>query len=361
MSLRVFCTSCGASNPEDARFCNQCGVALVAEGDGKPPTMSGVGAVQRQASMQGSGPSSQGGVSLDGATVPMHGLPRGRVLGIAAGTGVACLALGAALAYRAPVEPQVVPVTPVGLLGEPAAVVPIGPSRGEGSVGARAGTAGRAAARPGGGNANPGGAPPNPGGAIANNGGAIANNGGAAANPGGAPPSPGGAVVNPGGAVANNGGEAANPGGAVANSGGEAANNPGASAGTAGSAPPAAENGVIERGPRVTRGGFHLGEETDATGTMDPRVFGFVYNQKRAQISACYSSASRSRAVSGVIVLRVRISTQGLVGSTRVISDSVRVPELTQCVQTAVRSWRYPQPEGGEVEVDYPMRFGSSS
>ena len=125
--------------------------------------------------------------------------------------------------------------------------------------------------------------------------------------------------------------------------------------------PAAAENGVIERGPRVTTGGFHLGEETDATGTMDPRVFSFVYNQKRAQISACYSSSSRSRAVSGVIVLRVRINRQGLVGSTRVISDSVRVPELTQCVQTAVRSWRYPQPEGGEVEVDYPMRFGASS
>ena len=33
---------------------------------------------------------------------------------------------------------------------------------------------------------------------------------------------------------------------------------------------------------------------------------------------------------------------------------------LVRCVQTSVQSWRYPQPEGGEVEVDYPMRFGSS-
>ena len=118
---------------------------------------------------------------------------------------------------------------------------------------------------------------------------------------------------------------------------------------------------MVERGPRVTRGGFTLGEETDATGTMDPRVFGFVYNHYRAQISSCYSNASRARAISGVIVMRVRINTEGRVGSTRVISDSVRVPELAQCVQTAVRAWRYPQPEGGEVEVDYPMRFGSAS
>ncbi|MEZ4394841.1 MAG: TonB family protein [Polyangiales bacterium] len=118
---------------------------------------------------------------------------------------------------------------------------------------------------------------------------------------------------------------------------------------------------MIERGPRVSTGGFHLGDETDATGTMDPRVFSYVYNHYKAQISACYSSASRARSLSGVIVLRVRIGTSGRVSSTRVISDSVRSPELTQCVQTAVRAWAYPEPEGGEVEVDYPMRFGSSS
>jgi TonB family protein len=351
MSTRVFCTSCGASNPEDARFCNQCGVALVAEGDGKPPTMSGVGGAARAASMQGRGPSSQGGGSLDGATLPMNGLPRGRVMGIAASTGVACLALGAALAYRAPVEPQIVPMTPVGLLGEPAAVVPVRPSSQEGAAPRRTGTPRT---------------PPRVAGNAGTNGSAAGSNGSAAGNNGSAAGNNGSAAGNNGSAAGNNGSAAGSNGSPTESNGSAAESNgagaPGGPPGTAGgTTPSAAENGVIERGPRVTTGGFHLGEETDATGTMDPRVFSFVYNQKRAQISACYSSSSRSRAVSGVIVLRVRINRQGLVGSTRVISDSVRVPELTQCVQTAVRSWRYPQPEGGEVEVDYPMRFGASS
>ncbi|MEZ4394840.1 MAG: hypothetical protein R3A48_27505 [Polyangiales bacterium] len=88
------------------------------EGDEKPPTLSGVGAAPRQ-------PSAQGGGSLQGIDVPMHGLPRGRVAVIAAGTGALCLALGAALAYRAPTVPETIPVTPVGLIGEPAAVVPV--------------------------------------------------------------------------------------------------------------------------------------------------------------------------------------------------------------------------------------------
>jgi TonB family protein len=286
-------------------------------------------------------------------------------MGIAASTGVACLALGAALAYRAPVEPQIVPVTPVGLLGEPAAVVPVRPSSQEGAAPRRTGTPPRTPPRVAGNAGNSGSAAGNNGSAAGNNGSAAGSNGSAAGSNGSAAGNNGSAADSHGSAAGNSGNAAEGNGSAAGNNGttaGSSSGTPGGTTGTAGgTVPAAAENGVIERGPRVTTGGFHLGEETDATGTMDPRVFSFVYNQKRAQISACYSSSSRSRAVSGVIVLRVRINRQGLVGSTRVISDSVRVPELTQCVQTAVRSWRYPQPEGGEVEVDYPMRFGASS
>ncbi len=101
-----------------------------------------------------------------------------------------------------------------------------------------------------------------------------------------------------------------------------------------------------------------MGEETDATGTMDPAAFSFVYRHHQPQIATCYSSASRTQTVAGVIVVRVRIGEDGHVRRTRVISDTARIPSLTQCVQTEIARWRYPQPEGGEVEVDYPLRFG---
>jgi hypothetical protein len=118
------------------------------------------------------------------------------------------------------------------------------------------------------------------------------------------------------------------------------------------------EGGVVERGPRNSSGGFTQGEATDATGTMDPAVFGFVYRHYAPQISACYSSASRGHPVAGIILVRVRIGEDGRVVRTRVLSDSTHEPGLATCVQTSIRSWRYPQPEGGEVEVDYPLRFG---
>jgi len=126
--------------------------------------------------------------------------------------------------------------------------------------------------------------------------------------------------------------------------------------------PPApAENGVVERGPRTSRGGFREGEETDATGTMDPAAFQFVYRHYQSQIASCWSSASRGTEVSGVMVVRVRIAeADGHVSRTRVVSDSTRNATLQACVQNAIRAWRYPRPEGGDVEVDYPLRFGGA-
>lgn len=134
----------------------------------------------------------------------------------------------------------------------------------------------------------------------------------------------------------------------------------GASTNVASNTPPPAENGVIERGPRSSVGGYRMGDETDATGHMeDPHVFTFVYRHYASQIAACHSTASRNRSVSGITVVRVRIGQDGHVSRTRVISDSTHDAELQACVQNAIRTWRYPQPIDGDVEVDYPLRFGS--
>jgi TonB family protein len=109
----------------------------------------------------------------------------------------------------------------------------------------------------------------------------------------------------------------------------------------------------------VSRAGFTEGDSTDATGTMDPQAFRFVYRHNAPQIAACYSSATRTRTVAGVITVRVRIAQSGQVARTRVLSDTTHDPDLARCVQGRIQTWRYPQPEGGEVEVDYPLRFGS--
>jgi hypothetical protein len=115
------------------------------------------------------------------------------------------------------------------------------------------------------------------------------------------------------------------------------------------------------RGPRgPSAGGYAEGEATDATGTLSPSAFTFVYRHYRSQISSCHSSVTRGgQDVSGIIRVRVRIGVDGHVVRTRILENSTRNEALATCVQERIRTWRYPAPEGGEVEVDYPLGFGN--
>lgn len=128
---------------------------------------------------------------------------------------------------------------------------------------------------------------------------------------------------------------------------------------SSGSPPPelgSADPGLQPRGPR--RSGYTLGEETDATGTMDPAVFSYVYRHYRSQIAACHSTVARGREVVGTMRVRVRLGEDGRVRRTRVVSDTTNEPALETCVQNAIQTWRYPRPEGGEVEFEYSFGFG---
>lgn len=310
---------------------------------------------------QGSGvtraPSAQG--TGDRIELPMVGPSKRTLVAMLLGVGLGCLGLGALAAWKTlgqnPAQP---PVTPVGLFGEPSSVTSAEP-RPDGGLAeppastdspsrptraARPTAAAPAHARPTTVASNERPAPSHPTTPTGN-------------TPPGNPepdeaPTPTGSPATP-----------TTPTGSAAVPTTPTGADPAPTSPTTPSAPlPAEPGGVRERVPGTPAGsGFRLGDETDATGHMDPAAFRFVYDHYRSQIASCYSNATRNDTpVSGVIVMRVRIGEDGHVRSTRVISDSARTPALTRCVQTSVQSWRYPRPEGGEVEVDYPMRFGSS-
>lgn len=351
----MFCPTCGGSNPDGSRFCNQCGATLSATG-GASSTAQG-GGVARTPTGHGTG---------DRIELPMTGPSRRTVVAMLLGVGIGCLGLGALAAWKTvgrSSEP--LPVTPVGLFGEPTTVSaaestedggvtaptgPVAPSR-PSRLARPTGTA-PTAARPT---------------TVASNE-RPAPTGATPSTPTGNTPS-----GNPGPdepddpTTATPTGTAAPTTPPTTPTGADPTPTPTTPTGTAtpttATGPlPAEPGGVRERVPGTPAGsGFRLGDETDATGHMDPAAFRFVYNHYRSQIASCYSNASRNVPVSGVIVVRVRIGEDGHVRNTRIISDSAHNPPLTRCVQTSVQSWAYPRPEGGEVEVDYPMRFGSSS
>lgn len=368
----MFCPSCGAPNPDEAKFCNQCGAGLgPASGQGdsaRPPgTVTGDGARRT-----GSGQGTLSGMSThDMAASMVTGPSRRQMAAAGVVIGLLGVAVGAVAAWRSTVTPPTPPVTPlgpVGLLADPAAVtasqteetdagtvVAVAPAppgqRARGSAArAPAAPAAPPAARPVARPTTPAARPATP---------AARGGGSGGGDPGDEPVGGGATTTASGNTIRDDGngnlvvsGPDGQPLVRVDRTGADAA----------ATAPlPEAENGVIERGPRSSRGGFREGDETDATGTMDPQAFQFVYRHYQSQIASCWSSASRGTEVSGVMVVRVRIAeADGHVSRTRVISDSTRNATLQACVQNNIRTWRYPRPEGGDVEVDYPLRFGGA-
>ena len=356
----MFCPICGESNPAGSRFCNQCGATIAATAQGGATT-TGQG---RPASTTG-----QGTTTGDRIELPMVGPSKRTIVAMILGVGLGCLGLGALAAWKTMRQSSEPPMTPVGLFGEPTSVAgPDAPSDG-GVLAAPTDPAPTAhPARPhpttvaSNAHPTPTGSSPNPSGGQANPSGGQVNPSGGQANPSGGQASPGRSTAGTTGGEANpTGTEPAPAPTAVEPPAAPTDPAPTPTAPTPAGPLPAEPGGVRERVPGTPAGsGFRLGDETDATGHMDPAAFRFVYDHYRSQIASCYSNASRNIEVSGVIVVRVRIGEDGHVRSTRIISDSAHTPSLTQCVQTSVRSWAYPHPEGGEVEVDYPMRFGSS-
>jgi hypothetical protein len=92
----------------------------------------------------------------------------------------------------------------------------------------------------------------------------------------------------------------------------------------------------------------------------DPQAFTFVYRFHRSQIGACHATVTRSgQSVVGRIRVRMRLGTNGHVVRTTVLENTTNNAQLAQCVQDRIRSWAYPAPDGGEVDFEYNLAFGS--
>nr|MDQ3037748.1 TonB family protein [Myxococcota bacterium] len=103
-----------------------------------------------------------------------------------------------------------------------------------------------------------------------------------------------------------------------------------------------------------------------STGT--PRVNGYlspeqimrVVRQNQAAIRYCYETElQRQPNLRGRIEVSWRINLQGSVTSSRVARSTMGNPRVEGCIVRQVRGWRFPQPDGGEVTVEFPFIFGA--
>lgn len=114
-------------------------------------------------------------------------------------------------------------------------------------------------------------------------------------------------------------------------------------------------------------GGRGRGEVRVQMRTARPQVNGYlsaeqimrVVRRNQAAVRYCYENElQRQPNLRGRIEIQWRIARNGSVSSARVGRSTMRNARVEGCIVRQVRRWRFDQPDGGEVRVNFPFLFG---
>jgi len=97
-------------------------------------------------------------------------------------------------------------------------------------------------------------------------------------------------------------------------------------------------------------------------GYLDPKEAKKVINMHTSEVRSCYEKRLKVNSVlQGTIELAITIGTTGRVRRVSFSRDTVRDPAVVDCVKRKVMKWRFPEPEGGKVQIKTPFRFTPKS
>jgi len=117
------------------------------------------------------------------------------------------------------------------------------------------------------------------------------------------------------------------------------------------------------RGFDVTGNGDKGGEPTDlvtlgdmiATGAIDKDVVRRVVRDNLAKLQYCYEKILLANpGIEGRVLVTFTIAIEGSVSD--VTATGIH-PEVETCVAEKVRTFKFPRPDAGKVEVSYPFTF----
>jgi hypothetical protein len=93
-------------------------------------------------------------------------------------------------------------------------------------------------------------------------------------------------------------------------------------------------------------------------GGMSREMVKQVIDQHLHEITYCYENALMSNPnIMGRMVFEWKILMDGRVGEVHIVASSVNSHEIHDCIRGAIKSWRFPKPQGAEVVVSYPFVF----
>lgn len=95
-----------------------------------------------------------------------------------------------------------------------------------------------------------------------------------------------------------------------------------------------------------------------ASGTIDPKVARSFIKSNSNKVRACYERELKvNNLLQGKVTTSILINQDGTVANVKFISDSVGSQPMRQCIKQEIVSWRFPKPEGGRAEVQFPFKF----
>lgn len=93
-------------------------------------------------------------------------------------------------------------------------------------------------------------------------------------------------------------------------------------------------------------------------GSVDTSAVRRYAQQNSGSLRRCYERRlKQNNQLAGRLEIGMTIGSGGQVQGARIVSDSVHDPEVASCVRQAVSGWRMPAPQGGCVNVSYPISF----
>ncbi|NOY91497.1 MAG: AgmX/PglI C-terminal domain-containing protein [Deltaproteobacteria bacterium] len=94
-------------------------------------------------------------------------------------------------------------------------------------------------------------------------------------------------------------------------------------------------------------------------GYLSPEQINRVVRANQAAIRYCYEvEVQRQPNLRGRVSIAWRIDLAGRVTTARVGSSTLHNARVEGCMVRQIRRWRFPQPDGGQVQVSYPFIFG---
>ena len=101
-----------------------------------------------------------------------------------------------------------------------------------------------------------------------------------------------------------------------------------------------------------------LNKKVKIQGGMSREAVKKVIDMHMDEISHCYETALVDNpSIVGRVVFEWKILLSGRVGEVRIKNSSINSDYIHSCIQSRIKSWQFPKPQGSEVMVSYPFIF----